>query len=340
MLDFLRSKSFAIDLGNSNTLLADQNRILLSEPTCIVVESGTHKVRAVGDKAYEMFEKNHQDLTPIKPMKWGVIADYDSAAMMIRDMVKRTFSDKNFMVGYDKIIAGVPYSTTEVERRALRDTLDQFNAKKQYLVYEPIAAAVGMGLNIHEPEGKMVIDIGGGITEVVIISYSGIAVIESIKVAGDTFTEDIQDHLRKNYNLQIGWKTAELIKTQVGAVYEKLEEVPEPVCVKGKDILRGLPAMRKIDHLEVASVLNKSMLAIERSIVKALETCPPELAADIYESGLFITGGGSLLRGVKERLETTIKLPVHLDEEPMLAVSKGISATLRNTKAFSQILMN
>jgi rod shape-determining protein MreB len=287
-----------------------------------------------------MFEKNHHDLRPIKPLKWGVIADYDSATMMIRDMVKRTFSSRNFLAGYDNIIASVPFCTTEVEKRALRDVMDQFNPKKRFLIYEPIAAAIGMGLDIREPDGKMLIDMGGGITEIVIISLSGVVVFQSIKVAGDSFTEDIQDYLRREYNLQVGWKTAEAVKFSVGAVTSRIQEAPEPVYVKGKDILTGLPAMRKVDHKEVAEILNKSMLTIEQNILQALEACPPELAADIYQSGIFITGGSSMLRGMKERLEQNIRLPIHQDDQPLTSVSKGTSVALRNLKKFAPVLMN
>jgi rod shape-determining protein MreB and related proteins len=339
MLSLFRNRSFAIDLGNTNTVLADRDRILLSEPSCIVIDSSTNRVRAVGDKAYEMFEKNHRDLRPIRPLKWGVIADYGSATMMIRDMVKRTFTG-NLLGGYDQIIAGVPFCTTEVERRALRDTLDQFNPKKRHLIYEPIAAAIGMGLDIREPEGKMLIDIGGGITEVVIISLSGVVVFQSIKVAGDSFTEDIQDYLRRVYNLQVGWKTAEQVKISVGAVSEKLDESPEPIYVKGKDIMTGLPSMRRIDHREIAQILDKSMLTIEQHILHAMEACPPELSADIYQSGIFVTGGGSLLRGMRERLQRSMQLPVHMDDEPLLAVSKGTSIALRQMARYRSVLMN
>jgi rod shape-determining protein MreB len=339
MLSLFKNRSFAIDLGNTNTLLADEDRILLSEPTCIVIDSNTNRVRAVGDRAYEMFEKNHQDIRPIKPMKWGVIADYDSATMMIRDMVKRTFS-KNFMAGYNNIIASVPFCTTEVEKRALRDVVDQFNPKKQFLIYEPIAAAIGMGLDIREPEGKMLIDMGGGITEVVIISLSGVVVFKSIKVAGDSFTQDIQDYLRREYNLQVGWNTAELVKIGVGAVAVDIEDAPTPMYVKGKDLVTGLPSMKKVDHREMAEILNKSMLTIEQNILQALEACPPELAADIYQSGIFITGGSSMLRGMKERLQRNIQLPVHQDDQPLLSVSKGTSVALRDLKKFAPVLMN
>jgi rod shape-determining protein MreB len=336
---FFKNRSFGIDLGNTNTLLADQNRILLSEPTCLVLDSNTNRVAAVGNKAYEMFEKNHQDLRPIRPMKWGVIADYDSASIMIHDMVRRTFSSKSILAGYDNIVAGVPFYSSEVERRALRDALDQFTAKKRFLIFEPIAAAIGMGLDIREPEGKMIIDMGGGITEIVIISLSGVAVFESIKVAGDSFTEDIQDYLRRVYNLQVGWKTAEQLKIAVGAVTDWIQDAPEPMYVKGKDIMTGLPSTRRIDHREMVHVLDKSMLAIEQAILHALESCPPELAADIYQSGIFITGGTSLLRGMRERLQVSIRLPIHEDDQPLSSVSRGTSMALRNLKKFQPVLM-
>lgn len=338
-MNLFRTKSFAIDLGNNNTLLTDQTNILLSEPSYVVFDCHTRKVKAVGDQAYDIFEKNHQHLKPVKPLKWGVIADYDSALAMIRALVEKTFAPKKFWTGYDQIISGVPFSTTEVERRALRDTLDQFNSRKRFLLVEPLAAAIGMGLNIREPEGKMLIDIGGGITEIVVISLSGIAVFQSVKTAGDTFTEDIQDYLRKNHNLSVGWKTAEQIKIRVGAVLENIEDAPEPILVRGKDIMEGLPVSKSIGHQEVSRMLDRSVKNIEDHILQALEICPPELSSDIYQSGIYVTGGGALLRGLKQRLERTIQLPIHVDTEPLLSVGKGISRTLRNTANYKSILM-
>src|SRR6478609_10228974 len=235
MLPFLKNKSFAIDLGNNNTLLTDENQILLSQPSFIAFEGDRRSVKAIGDEAFNMFEKSNDLLKTVKPLQWGVIADYDSASAMISKMVRQVHK-QNLFNSFDHIISGVPYYATEVERRALRDVLDQFNSKKRQLIVEPLAAAVGMGLNIREPEGKMIIDIGGGITEIVIISLSGVAVFQSIKTAGDSFTEDIRDHLRKDFNLQVGWKTAEQVKTQVGAVMHALTDPPVPVVVKGKDI--------------------------------------------------------------------------------------------------------
>jgi rod shape-determining protein MreB and related proteins len=338
-LNMFRNKSFAIDLGNTNTLVSDARRILLSQPSYIVFDTESNAVKAVGDRAYKMFEKNHDDLKPVKPLRGGVIADYDSASRMIRELITQADKSKSFFRGYDNIIGGIPYSTTEVERRALRDALDQFNARRTYLLYEPLAAAIGLGLDIRQPEGKMVIDIGGGLTEIVVISLSGIAAFQSVKAAGDTFDEAIQDHFRRNYNMAIGLRTAEQIKINVGAVINNLEEIPEPMMVKGKDLVEGLPKTRMIDHYEVVSILEKLIASIEHGIVQTLEVCPPELAADIYENGIHVTGGNAMLRGLRERFQAKIKLPVHIDDEPLLSVGKGIAAALADTKRYKNVLM-
>jgi len=333
-----RNKSFAIDLGNNNTLVSDRDGLLVAQPSYIVFDSDNHAVKAVGDKAFNIFEKNHEDLTPVKPLKGGVIADYDSASKMIGALLQQAFKDKSFFSGYENIVSGVPYYTTEVERRALRDALDQFHAKNTFLLFEPLAAAMGLGLDIREPDGKMIIDIGGGITEIVIISLSGVAAFQSIKVAGDTFDETIQDHFRRNYNMAIGLKTAEQIKMQVGAVCDTITSIPAPMMVRGKDLIEGIPVTRSIDHREVVHILEKSVGAIEHAIVQTLETCPPELAADIYQNGIHVTGGNALLRGLKERFEAKIKLPVYIDEQPLLSVSKGVSKALKDTKKFRNVL--
>ncbi len=228
MLPFRNNKSFAIDLGNNNTLVTNDRQILLSQPSYIVFDEANHSVKAVGDEAYDIFEKNHDQLKPIKPLRWGVIADYNSASKMISSMVGEVCK-KNWISSFDHIISGVPFSTTEVERRALRDALDQFNSKKTQLLFEPLAAAIGMGLNIREPDGKMVIDIGGGITEIVVISLSGIAVFQSVKTAGDSFTDAIKDYFRRQYNFDMGWKTAEKLKIQVGAASANINDTPSPV---------------------------------------------------------------------------------------------------------------
>lgn len=340
MMRMFKNRSFSIDLGNNNTLVADSTRMLLAQPSYIVFNSN-HSIKAVGEQAYEMFEKTHEELTPVKPLRGGVIADFNSASLMIKELVNKAYTQKaSFFSGYDHIISGVPYYTTEVERRALRDAIDQFNPRKRSLLFEPLAAAIGMGLNIQEPDGKMVIDIGGGITEIVIISLSGIAAFQSLKVAGDTFDMNIQDYFRRNFNMSIGLKTAEQVKMLAGSVMEDIDPIPDTLAVKGKDLMTGIPVTRKIDHREIAFILEKSVSSIERSIIQTLETCPPELAADIYQNGMHITGGSSLLRGLKQRFEKNMKLPVHLDEQPLSSVSRGIARVLANPKKFTGVLID
>lgn len=338
MLKLFHNHSFALDLGNNNTVISDAWGSLLAQPSYIVFNAARN-VKAVGEHAYAMFEKTHDELVPVKPLKGGVIADYESATRMIQEMVKQVYRKRNFFSGFGHVISGVPYSTTEVERRALRDALEQINSRKSHLIFEPLAAALGMGLAIREPQGKLVIDIGGGITEIVVISLSGIAAFQSIKVAGDTFDESIQDHFRRAYNMAIGLRTAEQIKIQVGSVTEKLAAPPPQMTVKGKDMVSGIPVTRKIGHAEVARILERSIMQIETAIVQTLETCPPELAADISETGIYLTGGGSMFRGIKERFERTIKLPVHLDPTPLKSVSQGISQALAAPKNFAGILI-
>ncbi|HEU5145758.1 MAG TPA: rod shape-determining protein, partial [Chryseosolibacter sp.] len=337
--DFIRKKSFAIDLGNTNTLVHDADRLLVDQPSYIVLDSNRSAVKAVGHEAYSMYEKTHNEYCPVKPLKGGVIADYDSAAKMLQALMLQAYGDKSVLNGYGDIISGVPYSTTAVERRALLNALETLHARNTYLLFEPIAAALGMGLNIQEPEGKLVIDIGGGITEIVVISLSGIACFQSIKVAGDSMDETIRHYFRKEYNMAIGIKTAEQVKIQVGAVMADIENPPKPMAVKGKELLRGLPVTRTVDHVEIASVLEKSMSAIELGLIQTLETCPPELASDIYVTGVHVTGGNALLRGLPERLQRKLKLPVHVDDTPLQSVSKGVAAVLRDPKKYRGVLM-
>ena len=338
--DFFRKKSFAIDLGNTNTLVRDANKLLVDQPSYIVLDSNRAAVKAVGTQAYRMFEKSHQEYRPIKPMQGGVIADYDSATKMLRALMLQAFGEKSVLNGYGDIISGVPYSTTPVERRALLNALETLHARHTWLLFEPLAAALGMGLNIQEPDGKLVIDIGGGITEIVVISLSGIACFQSIKVAGDSMDEAIRHHFRKEYNMAIGMKTAEQVKIAVGSVMEELENPPPPMAVKGKELLRGLPVTRTVDHREIASVLEKCISAIELGIIQTLETCPPELASDIYVNGVYVTGGNALLRGLQDRLQRKLKLPVNIDDNPLLSVSNGVAAVLRDPGKYKGVLMH
>ena len=337
--NFLKNRNVAIDLGNTNTVVSDRNRILYAQPSYIVLDPESNVVKAVGERAYDMFEKNPDSLKPIKPLRGGVIADYYSATRMIHEMVSKAYPVTSFLSGYDNIISGVPFYASSVERRALRDALGQFNARKAYMVYEPLAAALGIGLDIREPDGKMLIDIGGGVTEIVVISLCGVAAFQSLKVAGDSLDLEIQDHFRKRYNMAIGLKTAELVKITVGAVSENIADAPAPMHVRGKDMIEGIPVTRKVGHQEIARLFDKSILAIENAVIQTLEKCPPELAADIYAAGIHVTGGNAMLRGLRERFEARLRLPIHIDSQALLSVSKGVAQTLNDTRKYEAILM-
>ncbi len=339
MFGISSSKNLAIDLGNNNTLLTDQSSMLLRQPSFMVINEINNRVEAVGDQAYEMLEKTHTNLKSVKPLKGGVISDGESAKRMLKELVNKVQKPSMFPSGYNYVLSGVPYDTTPVEKRALRDALEQFSSKHTFLVHEPIAAALGLGLDIKEPEGKLIVDIGGGITEVVVISLSGIAAFQSVRVAGDTLDEEIQDYFRRQYNLSIGLKTAENLKKQIGCVYSPIADKNAIAHVKGKDLMEGIPMSRAINQVELAVVLERCFGQIEDCIHQSLQRCPPELAGDIYRSGIYITGGNAQLTGIRERLMKTFSLPVHIDAEPLLAVSKGVTHILNAPHKYKSVLI-
>lgn len=335
---FSRSGNLAIDLGNTNTLLRDQHHLLLSEPSVLIVDEDSHRIEAVGEQAYAMLEKTHHHLKPIRPLRGGVISDGESAKQMMRALVRKA-SRPSLLRGFQFLISGVPYDTTPVEKRALRDTLDQFSARHTHLVHEPLAAALGMGLNIQEPEGKLVVDIGGGITEVVVISLSGVAAFQSVRVAGDTLDEEIQDYFRREHHLAIGLKTAEQLKKELGCVYEPIASSTIGRLVKGKDLREGIPSTRWVSEAEISRVLDRPFRQIESCIHQSLEACPPELAGDLYRTGMFVTGGHARLTGLAERFHKLFQIPVHVDPQALLSVSKGIAHILNRPAAFRSVLM-
>ncbi len=336
---FTPTRNLAFDIGNNNTLLADQHNILLSQPSVLVLNELNHKVEAIGEKAFEMLEKTHANLKPVKPLKGGVISDGESAKKMVKELVQRVGKPSFLSGGFNYLLSGVPFDTTPVEKRALRDTLEQFTARHTHLVHEPLAAALGMGLNIQEPEGKLVVDIGGGITEVVVISLSGIAAFQSVRVAGDAMDEEIQDYFRRVYNLTIGLKTAEQVKKKIGCVFEPVACRDEMVWVKGKDLIEGVPVSKAINQVELSRVLERPFRQVEECIQQSLEICPPELAADIYKSGIYVTGGNAVLKGLPERLGKTFKLPVHIDPQALFSVSRGVRTVLSAPTKYKAILL-
>ncbi|MEP7196727.1 MAG: rod shape-determining protein [Saprospiraceae bacterium] len=330
-------QELAVDLGTANTLIMQDDRIVVDEPSIVAIDKKTGETIAVGWKALQMHEKTHRSIETVRPLKDGVIADFNAAESMIQGMIGMIGSKRRFFT-HLKMVICIPSGITEVEKRAVFESADHVDSKETYLIHEPMAAALGIGLDVEEPIGNMIIDIGGGTTEIAVIALSGIVCDQSIRVAGNEFTEDIIDYMRREHNLLIGERTAESIKINAGAAIPDIENKPEPYAVNGRDLMSGIPRQIVVGHEEIAGALNKSIMKIEEAILKALEITPPELSSDIYKTGLYLTGGGALLRGLDKRLSIKTKLPVIVAPDPLRAVVKGTGIALKNTQRFSFLI--
>ncbi|ASZ09861.1 rod shape-determining protein [Chitinophaga pendula] len=324
------TQEIAIDLGTANTLIIHNDQVVVDEPSIVAIERASGKIVAVGKKAMMMHEKTHEYLRTIRPLKDGVIADFNAAEGMLRELIKMVYPKKPLFAPSWRMVICIPSSITEVEKRAVRDSAEQAGAKEVYLIHEPMAAALGIGIDVEEPVGNMIIDIGGGTTGISVIALAGIVCDQSIRIAGDEFTADIMEALRRYHSLLIGERTAEQIKIQIGSALKELDNPPDDVPVNGRDLVTGIPKQIMVSYQEIAEALDKSIFKIEEAILKALETTPPELAADIYRRGLYLTGGGALLRGLDKRLAQKIKLPVHVADDPLRAVVRGTGIALRH----------
>lgn len=331
------TQEIAMDLGTANTLIIQDDQIVVDQPSIVAIDRRTGETIAVGEKAMQMHEKTHENIKTIRPLKDGVIADFQAAESMIEGLINMIGTRRRFF-NHMKMVICIPSGITEVEKRAVFDSADHVDSKETYLIHEPMAAALGIGLDVQEPVGNMIIDIGGGTTEIAVIALSGIVCDQSIRIAGDEFTSDIMNYMRRQHNILIGERTAEQIKIHVGSARLELENPPEDYPVNGRDLMTGIPKQIKVSYGEISHCLDKSIAKIEDAVLKALETTPPELAADIYKTGLYLTGGGALLRGLDYRISQKTKLPVHVAEDPLRAVVKGTGIALKNTDKFSFLI--
>ena len=326
-------------MGTANTVIFQNDQIVLDEPSIVAIDNNTGKSIALGQKAKLMHERVNPGIKTIRPLRDGVIADFNAAEMMIRGFIKQVNSTHHYIFPPNlKIVVGIPSGSTEVERRAVRDSTEHAGGRDVYIIFEPMAAALGIGLDVEAPKGNMVVDIGGGTTEIAVISLGGIVQQDSIRIAGDVFTNDIQYYLRQQHNIKVGEITAEKIKFAVGAVIPELEEGPEPFIVRGPNLMTAHPVDATITYQEIAHCLDKSIAKLESSILHVLEQTPPELYSDIVENGIFLSGGGALLRGLAQRFSEKVNIPFHVAEDPLRAVARGTCIALKNVNNYSFLM--
>lgn len=332
------TQELAMDLGTANTVILMNNKILVDEPSIIAFDQNTGKAIAYGQKARLMHEKTHPNIRTIRPLRDGVIADFNAAEQMIRGFIKMINYKRKLFTPSLKMVICIPSGSTEVEIRAVRDSAEHAGAREVYMIYEPMAAAMGIGLNVEAPSGNMVVDIGGGTTEIAVISLGGIVTSQSIRVAGDVFTSEIQQYMRQQHNIKVGELTSEAIKTNVGAAIPELDEEVTPFIVRGPNLMTAHPIEIAVTTQEIAYCLDKSLAKIESAILGVLEETPPELYQDIVGNGIFLTGGGALIKGFAKRLTDKMNIQFHVAEDPLRAVARGTSIALSNPSHYSFLI--
>ncbi len=335
---FSFNKEIAIDLGTANTIIIHNDKIVIDEPSIVAIEVSTGKPIAVGKAAQQMQGKENEKIRTIRPLRQGVIADFNAAEMMIRGLVGKASSKNRWFSPSMRMVVGIPSGSTEVEIRAVRDSSEHAGGRDVYMLYEPMAAALGIGIDVVAPEGNMIVDIGGGTTEIAVISLGGIVSNKSIQIAGDDLTADIQEHMRRVHNVRVGERTAELIKMNVGSALTELDNPPEDYIVHGPNVMTALPMEVPVSYQEISHCIEKSISKIEAAVLAALEQTPPELYADIVKNGIYLAGGGALLRGLDKRLTDKIGIQFHIAEDPLLAVAKGTGVALKNIDKFSFLI--
>lgn len=332
------TQELAIDLGTANTIIIHNDKVVVDEPSIVAIDNNTGKLIAIGEEARQMHGKTHENIKTIRPLRDGVIADFNAAEQMIRGMIKMMNTRSRFITPALKMVVCIPSGSTEVEIRAVRDSSEHAGGRDVYMIYEPMAAAIGIGLDVTAPEGNMVVDIGGGTTEIAVIALGGIVCNQSIRIAGDGFTADIQAYMRHQHNIKIGERTAEEIKINVGSALPDIDNPPPDYNVRGPNLMTAMPIEIPISFQEISHCLDKSLSKVESAVLSVLEQTPPELYADIVGKGIYLAGGGALLRGMQKRLSDKINIPFHLAEDTLHAVARGTGIALKNVDKFSFLM--
>jgi len=328
------TQEIAIDLGTANTIIIHNDKIVVDEPSIVAIDKSTGKLIAIGEAARQMHGKTHENIKTIRPLRDGVIADFNAAELMIRGMIKMINKGSRLFAPSLKIVICIPSGSTEVEIRAVRDSSEHAGGRDVYMIYEPMAAAIGIGIDVEAPEGSMIIDIGGGTTEIAVIALGGIVCNKSIRIAGDGFTSDIQAYMRHQHNIKIGETTSEDIKISVGAALPDIDNPPADYIVRGPNIMTALPVEIPVSYQEIAYCLDKSLTKVEAALLSVLEQTPPELYADIVNKGVYMVGGGALLRGLDRRLADKININFNVVEDPLHSVARGTGVALKNVEKY------
>ncbi|MDR1764435.1 MAG: rod shape-determining protein [Dysgonamonadaceae bacterium] len=335
---FSFTQELAIDLGTANTIILSNGKIVVDEPSVVALDDRTEKVLAIGKQAQLMEGKTPAKIKTIRPLRDGVIADFNAAEQMIRGLIKMVNPKNQFFSPSLRIVICIPSGSTEVEIRAVRDSAEHAGGRDVFMIFEPMAAAIGIGLDVEAPDGNMVVDIGGGTTEIAVISLGGIVSNKSIKIAGDDLTQDIIEYMGRQHNMRVGERTAEQIKINVGSALVNLEEPPEDFVVFGPNRMTALPMEVPVSYQEIAHCLDKSVTRIEMAVLAALESTPPELYADIVRNGIYLAGGGALLKGLDKRLTDKLNIACHIADDPLHAVAKGTGIALKNINRFNFLI--
>ncbi len=335
---FSLTQELAIDLGTANTLIVYNDEVVVDEPSVVAVNVQNGQLEAIGRKAQQYIGRTNPTLRTIRPLKDGVIADFNATELMLRGMIRKIKTRSSLFSPSIKMVICIPSGSSNVAIRAVRDSAEHAGGREVAMIYEPMAAALGAGIDVEAPEGNMIIDIGGGTSEIACISLGGIVCSESIDTAGDVYTNDIIEYVRQQHSVRIGERTAEEIKCKIGAAIPELEDAPEDYVVTGPSMLTGLPQTITLSYNEIAYALDKSLVKLDAALMKVLQEMPAELYSDVVKNGIYLAGGGALIRGLDRRLSKKTGIPFHIADDPLRAVVRGTNIALKNINRFSFLM--